>query len=316
MIKKIIITILFFISFQVYANEKCDSVDDNIKIVSTIPAVHSLVLNLTNGTGAQPDLLIKGNVSPHDYMLSPSDMKKINDADAIFFISPMLETFINKPYKNKNECQNWVELSLGINLLETRENMKYGHINDDYEDNEHDYHLNHKGQKDYHIWLSLVIAIDIAETILNTLVKLDVANKNIYEKNFTILKEKLVVKNTEIAQKLQRADIQKFIVFHDAFQYFEKDYNLINSGVMVGSLNITSAKRYKELKDKIKKDDISCIIYDNQSNFKPTIANEFGVIAIPVDLPASKLNKDENFYFKLIDSIANSFGKCTKTTND
>mgnify|MGYP000656705221 FL=1 len=68
----------------------------NIDIVVSIKPVHSLVAAVMDGI-AKPHLLIDGFGTPHSYALKPSDAKRLQMADLIFWIGPSIESFLTKP---------------------------------------------------------------------------------------------------------------------------------------------------------------------------------------------------------------------------
>ena len=72
------------------------SASADIKVVTTIKPLHSLVSNVMDGIG-EPSLIIKGSTSPHSFVLKPSHAKMIEDADIIFWIGEDIETFMEKP---------------------------------------------------------------------------------------------------------------------------------------------------------------------------------------------------------------------------
>ena len=67
-----------------------------LKVVTTIKPVHSLLANVMKGVG-EPALIIDGSTSPHNFTLKPSHAKLIEQADIIFWIGKDLETFMEKP---------------------------------------------------------------------------------------------------------------------------------------------------------------------------------------------------------------------------
>ena len=70
--------------------------DSNLNVVVSIKPFHSLVSGVMLGV-ARPELLLKGNFSPHPYSLKPSDAKKLQYADFVFWGGEALEMFLAKP---------------------------------------------------------------------------------------------------------------------------------------------------------------------------------------------------------------------------
>ena len=70
-----------------------------IKVVTTIKPLHSLVANVMQGVG-EPSLIIEGSTSPHSFTLKPSHAKLLEEADLIFWIGEGIETFMERPLES------------------------------------------------------------------------------------------------------------------------------------------------------------------------------------------------------------------------
>ncbi len=273
-------------------------------------------------------------------------MQKISNSDIIVAISPNMETFIKSPYKDKPECQKWIMLENYTELLDIRnigewghdnhghdnhghdnhghdnhEHDKHGHDNHAHDNHEHDNHghdnhghnghNHHAYSKDYHIWLSPEIMIQSAKNIKDILIASSPSNEKTLNKNYQNFVTKLSAKSKIVASFFENKEIN-FVVFHDAFQYFEKEYGLNTAGSMTGNLGATSAKQHKKLIDKIKKENVSCIVFESQTGRAEKLAKQLGITPVAIDLLGSNITKDSDFYFNYIDSIANSFLRCIK----
>ena len=154
-----LITIIFTIIFMGALSAKAD-----IKVVTTIKPLHSLISNVMDGIG-EPSLIIEGSTSPHSFVLKPSHAKLIEQADIIFWIGEDIETFMEKPLESiaKNAKKvSFMELS-SIEKLKFREENIFEHEDhDDHghgEKKDHDDHGDHDGhahgEHDPHAWLSI-----------------------------------------------------------------------------------------------------------------------------------------------------------------
>ena len=124
-----------------------------IKVVTTIKPLHSLISNVMDGVG-EPSLIIEGSTSPHSFVLKPSHAKMIEQADIIFWIGEDIETFMEKPLESiaKNSKKiSFMELA-SIEKLKFREENIFDHDDhDDHghgEDKDHDDH-GHGEKKDH-----------------------------------------------------------------------------------------------------------------------------------------------------------------------
>ena len=128
----LIISIITLLSFITSAKAE-------VKVVTSIKPIHSLVSYVMDGVGA-PDLIVDGFNSPHNFQLKPSHAKMLENADIIFWIGEGLENFLEKPLDSISKNAKKVELMeiKGINKLEFREKNIF---------NEHD-HDEHKHEED------------------------------------------------------------------------------------------------------------------------------------------------------------------------
>ena len=129
-----LITIIFTIIFMGALSAKAD-----IKVVTTIKPLHSLISNVMDGIG-EPSLIIEGSTSPHSFVLKPSHAKLIEQADIIFWIGEDIETFMEKPLESiaKNAKKvSFMELS-SIEKLKFREENIFEH--EDHDDHGHGEH--------------------------------------------------------------------------------------------------------------------------------------------------------------------------------
>ena len=75
------------------------SARSELKVVTTIKPLHSLISNVMEGIG-EPSLIVEGSTSPHSFILKPSHAKLLEQADIIFWVGEDLETFMEKPLKS------------------------------------------------------------------------------------------------------------------------------------------------------------------------------------------------------------------------
>lgn len=110
------------------------------RVVVSIKPIHSLVASVMKGVG-QPFLLVKGNASPHNYALRPSEARRLANANIIVWVGEGLETFMTKPIETLGKKATIVELhdAKGIRLYKTRE----GGIWEGHDEASHDDHKGH-----------------------------------------------------------------------------------------------------------------------------------------------------------------------------
>ena len=82
------------------------------------------------------------------------------------------------------------------------------------------------GGTDPHIWLSPRLVKIQAQTICDVLVKIDPANESFYRANLDAFQADLDELDASIREKLSGLESRKFMVFHPAWSYFARDYDL------------------------------------------------------------------------------------------
>ena len=282
-------------------------------VVASFKPVHSLVAAIMDGVGT-PILIVKGAASPHSYALTPSDAQAIQDARIIFWIGEGLETFLHKAIVTLPESASSVELAdvQGLTVLPVREGGIWGeHLHEEGEGEEHaeEEHESYDG----HLWLDPANAKLMAAAIASELSNVDPANAEAYRMNEQRLEQKLDDLDRENASALAPVKDTPFIVFHDAYQYFDRHYGLAG----VGSITVNpelppGAKRLSEIRDKIVAQQARCVF--REPNFAPSLVDtavaDTDVRTGVLDPEGAALDAGPDLYFKLIRNIAESLRTC------
>ena len=309
-----------------------------VNVVTSIKPLHSLTSYIMDGVG-EPGLIIDGVASPHNFQIKPSHAKMLQKADLVIWVGEDLESFL--PTALKSIPKNSVVLELldqsGLKKLKFREkNIFEGHDDhghdehgkkeddhDDHGDEEHakkeeghddhghDEHGHAHGEYDPHIWLDPLNAKVIVKKITNQLVKIDSANSSTYKSN-----SKNLLKDLDALTKTIKKDLNKnasFVVFHDAYQYFEKHFNISASGaISLGDASDPSPARVKEIKDRVENEDIHCVLAEPQYKVglvKAVIEGTHANMAV-IDPLGVGLEAGPTLYDKLIRNLATNLSKC------
>ena len=293
-----------------------------IKVVTSIKPIHSLVSYIMEGVGS-PDLIVDGYNSPHGFSLKPSHAKMLQEADIVIYVGEGLEEFLEKPLESL--AQNAVKFELlkqsGMKKLKFRErNIFEGHDDhdhdkkakkEDHDDHGHDDHGHGHGEFDPHIWLDPMNAKIIIKKVTNQLSKLDKDNSSTYKSN-----SKKALKEIDNLIKQVKSDINKdakVVVFHDAYQYFEKrfDVNIIGA-LTVNTDVLPGAEQLAEIREVIEHEKVTCVLSEPQFNpdIVKTIANDTNINMGVLDPLGAKLDKGRNLYFNLISNISSSLKNC------
>ncbi|MBM7048081.1 zinc ABC transporter substrate-binding protein [Rhizobium lusitanum] len=291
---------------------------DAPKVVVSIKPVHSLVAAVMQGVGT-PDLIVDGAVSPHTYALKPSNARSLQQAQVVFWVGPGMEAFLQKPLASLGSNATVVELDQapGITKFKFREGGAFEPHDDGDEpaagEDHADDHDHDHGEFDTHLWLDPHNAKAMVAEITTSLVAADPANALIYEANQKALNDKLDALDTEIASTLAPVKDKPFIVFHDAYQYFEHRYGVHVSGsITVSPETIPGAQRVSEIHSKVADLGATCVFAEPQ--FEPKLVNvvlegtsaKSGVL----DPEAATLPQGPDLYFDLMRGIASSLKAC------
>ena len=333
-IKKISIalSILSILTFFTPANAE-------LKVVTSIKPIHSLASYLMDGIG-KPELIVDGYASPHGFSMKPSHAKMLQNADLIFWIGEDLEGFLEKTLKSiakKAEKIELIEIK-GLNVLKFRErNIFDEHDHDDHDDHgkkeddhddhdhdehakkeEHDDHDDHDGHEghahgeyDPHIWLDPMNAKVILNEMVEHLIENDPTNEAKYKSNLDKALKEIDKLTIEVMTDLNNS--VSSIVFHDAYQYFEKRFNVnilgaftVNTDVMPG------AEQLAEIREIIEHDKVACIFSEPQFNrdIINAVAKDMKIKTGVLDPLGATLDSGKDLYFKLIRNMSASFKGC------
>lgn len=245
-----------------------------LRVVASIAPVHSLAAGVMRGVGT-PKLIVRGYGSPHTYQMRPSDAATLQAADVVFWVGEPLETFLQKPLRTLPAEARVVALMVetpGLELLPIRaatsRDTPEGH--DVSPNSAPDHEIHSSATVDPHIWLDPRNARKLVAQIARELSALDPDNGNRYRANAAALDGNLDELDRELDHQLTPVRDIPFVVFHDAFQYFEHRYDLRALGAVETSPErLPGARRLQELRRQIVKHGARCIFHEPQ--FEPPL---------------------------------------------
>ena len=299
------------------------------KVVTSIKPLHSLISYVMDGVGS-PNLLVDGSSSPHTFQLKPSHATMLQEADVVFWIGEDLESFLETPLDSIAVNARKITLmdSDQIELLKFREKNVFeddhdeheGH--DDHDEHEehadghdehegHDDHGHHHGEFDIHFWLDPEIAKSIVKIASLELSEVDPANQATYQTNASNAVSELDKLINDTRTKINSD--AKYIVFHDAYQYFEQRFGIEVIGALtVNPEVLPGAKQLAEIREVIEHEKVNCLFSEPQFNpsIANTIAQDTGIKAAVLDPLGAELEPGKELYFQLINDMASSFESC------
>lgn len=275
------------------------------RVVTSIAPVHSLAAAVMGDLGA-PVQIVRGYGSPHAYQMRPSDAANLRDADLVLWIGPSLETFLQRPLSQHRDGTRVVMLSAvpGLTLLANRR----GGVRDGDAQSHAD-----AGSFDAHIWLSPFNAKLIASAIATELSSLDAENARIYSMNVDRLKQRIDAMEFRIRSRLAPVANIPFVVFHDAFQYFEESFGLNAVGsVTVSPDQMPSALRIRALREEIAKSGARCVFREPQfeSALMQVLLENSNARAGVLDPLGTDVTPGPDAYFELMADNADALLAC------
>lgn len=290
----------------------------DVPVVATIKPIHSLAAAVMAGAGS-PALLIDGAGSPHTFALKPSDARALQSARVVLRVSDRLEVFLNRVVKSLPSTTIVVAMDTapGIKLLSMRsagtfESHTHGPRKAGSHSAKHDHDHGEEGI-DAHMWLDPENAKAIAHYIAHTLAAADPDKAARYRSNAAQLATRLDALSTELARDVASVGDKPFVVFHDAYQYFERRFGLAAIGsVTISPDNAPSAKRLTALRRKITQLKAQCIFAEPQ--FEPklvaTVAEGTGARVGTLDPLGAAIPSGPELYEMLMRSLASSLRSC------
>ncbi|KEY91297.1 high-affinity zinc uptake system protein [Candidatus Photodesmus blepharus] len=268
-------------------------------ILTSIKPIQMITLEITKGIST-PDVLLSNNISPHGYSLRPSDLKRIERAKLIIWYGHNLEPFLEKILLKR---RNILELS---ELFGLKSQEKH-HV-DKFSDYEHD-HKNH----DPHFWLGKKPTIRVAQAIAYKLVEMDPENKVRYLRNLSNFVDTLEHISAKIDSQLKPVREKGYYVFHDAYKYFEKDYALNHLGYFtIIPDRKPGAKTLMSIRTALLSNKAKCVFSELQ--FPPSLVHSSikgsAVNVGVLDPIGSSINVENGSYFRLLQSLSDSFSEC------
>jgi zinc transport system substrate-binding protein len=288
-------------------------------VVSILP-IHSLVAGVMQGVGV-PALLVPVGASPHTYAMKPSDARHLQDAQIVVWVGEHLENYLERPLESLAGRANIIEVSAipEITLWPTRAGGAF-EAHDDAHEHGHSHAKGKKGsappaEPDMHLWLDPDNAKLIVQHIAAQLSAADPANAQAYGENARTMEARLATLDTNIKARLATVQDRAYIVFHDAYQYFERHFGTrIAGSITVSPDQAPSAKRLTELRQRMRKTSTICVFREPQfpAPIIDSLISGTGVRSGVLDPEGADLTPGPDAYFTLMERIADSLAGCLK----
>ena len=312
--------------------------ETDIPVVTSIKPVHSLASAVMDGVG-EPHLLMRGAGSPHEFKLRPSDAAMLEEAAVIFLIDERMEATLVRPIGTLARDARVVALTQAKGLVRRplreggafEEDHNHQHDEpgdhegdqDDVHEHEHEHdhgddHSHHEDDHDsaafdLHVWLDPVNAWAMARMMAEVLSEADPANAAVYQENVQELLHRLDDLTEEIDEQVAPVRGQPFIVFHDAYRYFEDRFGLTAMGsAVVSEERSPGVRRIRELREKVRQLGVTCVFSEPHFDQRlvATIIEGTAIRSGTVDGLGVDVENGPELYFTMLGNLAASFSGC------
>lgn len=262
-------------------------------VLADIGPVHSLVARVMDGVDA-PVLLLPPGASPHGYAMRPSEAEALERADVVFWVGEALAPWLGDAIGTLAEDALTVELlQQVVERPEAQEESEADHGDDhgddhaaghdddddpakaaeDHDDHGHDDHGHddhghgHDHGVDPHAWLDPINAKLWLGVIAETLAEVDPENEIIYAANAEAGQAEIDALMIEIRERLAPVTQSGYIVFHDAYGWFEDRFEFPALGsISVSDAVPPSAARVSALRNVVVASEAACVFSEPQFN--------------------------------------------------
>ncbi len=286
------------------------------QVTTDIPVTHSLVTRVMAGIGT-PDLIVNRGASPHDYSLRPSNAASLEAADLVFWISSELTPWLEGALKTLAADAKVIELmdTKASTVLPFRDGAtfethshRHKHDEDGHDEDEHA-----TVNIDPHGWLDPDNGKTWLDVIATELSKIDPENTDIYFENVSQGKTDIDAVISEIDATLATFRGTNFIVYHDAYQYFERRFDVLAAGsISMGDVSNPSPARIAEIRQTVEELDMTCVFSEPQFNpeLVATVVDGTKARARVIDPLGTRLTLGADFYLNLLRNIAQTMASC------
>lgn len=299
-----------------------------VRLLTSIKPLQLIAAAVQDGVGV-PDVLLPPGASPHHYALRPSDVRRVREADLLYWIGPDMEGFLPRVLDGRDKPDVAVQELPGLSLRhfgDSHAGHEHEHEHEHKHEHEHDEHghdqaddgLGHDhdhrpGSLDAHLWLLPANARVIAARMAADLANLDAANAARYAANLQAFEARLDALDGRIRPQLASIADKPYFVFHEAYDYFEAAYGLKHAGVfsVLGEVQ-PGARHVAAMRQRLQQAGPSCVF--SEPPLRPRLAETL-TAGLPVKLAeldalGGELPVSATGYEQLLENLANGLTEC------
>ncbi|MGE8294914.1 MAG: zinc ABC transporter substrate-binding protein ZnuA [Pseudomonas sp.] len=287
-----------------------------VRVLTSIKPLQLIAAAVQDGVD-EPEVLLPPGASPHHYALRPSDVRRVRDADLLYWIGPDLEAFLPRVLGSRDKPEVAVQDLPGMTL------RHFGDSRDEHEHEEHEHahvggdlghdHDHRPGSLDAHLWLAADNARVIAARMAADLTRLDAANAARYAANLKTFEARLDALDGRIRPQLATLQGKPYFVFHEAFDYFEAAYGLKHAGVFSVLTEVQPGARHvAAMRERLLQAGPSCVFSEPplRPRLAETLAAGLPVRLAELDALGGTLPVNARGYEQLLENLANGLSEC------
>ncbi|MFC0189259.1 metal ABC transporter solute-binding protein, Zn/Mn family [Fictibacillus aquaticus] len=260
---KKILPVLFILTILLAAcgQKTADKSNGKLHIYTTLYPLQYFTERI-GGKHVSAESIVPPGADAHTFEPSTKTMVKLTEGDAFIYNKWGTDEFSSSIADTlKNEDVPVINAAKGIEYAHEEE-----HKEDEHGSDEHDDHGHAESGLDPHIWLDPVLAQQMAENIMNSLVKQKPSAKKEFEKNFAAL-EKDLQKLDGSFKELSSSPKKTFVVSHAAYGYWAERYGLEQMSISgLSPSHEPSQKQVEKIIQYVKKENISYILFEENVN--------------------------------------------------
>ncbi len=294
--------------------------EGDIKIATDI-GVLSSIATLVGGDLVHVDRVIPVNSDHHNLTLKPSQVRALNNADIVLWVGEGLSAAVGHTLENSSEDKVIMTLSEDHDLrhLNSRDIEQFGSEGDDHDHShghDHGHDDDHEGESiDPHVWLNFENLKITAKHLSSKLSELSPNNATQFAANTDQLIADLTAIQARAGALFDGIDDAHFVTSHDAYQYFEDQFNFELEAVITGSDGAEiGPKTLSNLLEHMHDHVPSCMIVDPREGtaLAEQIANDLDLTVVSVDPTGDNLEATRNNVLGLMNETVDAFARCFK----
>ncbi|MDG9929025.1 MULTISPECIES: zinc ABC transporter substrate-binding protein [unclassified Pseudomonas] len=278
-----------------------------VRVLTSIKPLQLIAAAVQGETG-RPEVLLPPGASPHHFALRPSDVRRVQSADLLYWIGPDMESFLPRVLDGRERPSVAVQSLPGLTLRHFGEEASDEDEHHHHDADEHD-HDHRPGSLDAHLWLLPANARVIAAKMAADLAAADPANAARYQANLAAFEQRLDALDGELKARLAPLAEKPFFVFHQAFDYFEAAYGLRHAGVFTAASEVQPGARHvAAMRERLAAAGPSCVF--SEPPLRPRLADTLSA-GLPVKLAElDALGAGAKSYEQLLGELAGQLAGC------